>query len=71
MVSQKVSQVDVFRVNPGADGHSQPQRVTTLDISAQDKPGFTPLTRRLAALRKPSGAGAAAEFPSLGGTGGP
>ena len=28
------------RVNPGADGHSQPQRVTTLDISAQDKPGF-------------------------------
>ncbi|ENO85770.1 MULTISPECIES: YncE family protein [Betaproteobacteria] len=45
VASQKVSQVDVFRVNPGADGHSQPQRVTTLDISAQDKPGFTPFMK--------------------------
>ena len=45
VVSQKVSQVDVFRVNPNADGHSRPQRVTTLDISAQDKPGFTPFLK--------------------------
>ncbi len=45
VASQKVSQVDVFRVNPGADGHSQPERVTTLDISAQDKPGFTPFMK--------------------------
>ncbi|KQP14848.1 YncE family protein [Pseudorhodoferax sp. Leaf267] len=45
VASQKVSQVDVFRVNPGADGHSRPQRVTTLDISAQDKPGFTPFMK--------------------------
>lgn len=45
VASQKVSRVDVFRVNPGADGHSQPQRVTTLDISAQDKPGFTPFMK--------------------------
>ena len=45
ILAQKVSQVDVFRVNPGADGHSQPQRVTTLDISAQDKPGFTPFMK--------------------------
>lgn len=45
VASQKVSQVDVFRVNPGIDGHSQPQRVTTLDISAQDKPGFTPFMK--------------------------
>ena len=29
------------------------------------------MTRRLAALRKPSGTGSAAEFPSLGGTRGP
>ena len=29
------------------------------------------MTRRLAALRKPSGGGAAGEFPSLGGTRGP
>jgi YVTN family beta-propeller protein len=45
VVSQKVSRVDVFRVSPGIDGHSQPQRVTTLDISAQDKPGFTPFMK--------------------------
>jgi YVTN family beta-propeller protein len=45
VVSQKVSRVDVFRVNPSIDGHSQPQRVTTLDISAQDKPGFTPFVK--------------------------
>jgi YVTN family beta-propeller protein len=45
VASQKVSQIDVFRVNPGSDGHSRPQRVTTLDISAQDKPGFTPFMK--------------------------
>lgn len=45
VVSQKVSRVDVFRVNANADGHSRPQRVTTLDISAQDKPGFTPFLK--------------------------
>ncbi|WP_300715611.1 beta-propeller fold lactonase family protein, partial [Hydrogenophaga sp.] len=45
VASQKVSKIDVFRVNPGADGHSQPQRLTTLDISAQDKPGFTPFMK--------------------------
>ena len=45
VASQKVAKVDVFRVNAGADGHSQPQRLTTLDISAQDKPGFTPFMK--------------------------
>ncbi|MBC7940540.1 MAG: YncE family protein [Chitinophagaceae bacterium] len=45
VASQKVSRVDVFRVNVGADGQSQPQRITTLDISAQDKPGFTPFMK--------------------------
>ena len=45
VASQKVSQIDVFRVNANADGHSRPQRVTTLDISAQDKPGFTPFLK--------------------------
>lgn len=45
VASQKVSKVDVFRVNTGADGHSQPQRLTTLDISAQDKLGFTPFMK--------------------------
>ena len=45
VASQKVSKVDVFRVNNSADGHSQPQRLTTLDISEQDKPGFTPFMK--------------------------
>lgn len=45
VASQKVARVDVFRVHAGADGHSQPQRLTTLDIAAQDKPGFTPFLK--------------------------
>jgi YVTN family beta-propeller protein len=45
VASQKVPKVDVFRVHPGPDGHSSPQRLTTLDISAQDKPGFTPFLK--------------------------
>ena len=45
VASQKVAKVDVFRVGLGADGHSQPQRLSTLDISAQDKSGFTPFMK--------------------------
>ncbi len=45
VASQKVARVDVFRVNPDANGHSRPERVATLDISGQDKPGFTPFLK--------------------------
>ncbi len=45
VASQKVPKVDVFRVNADASGHSRPVRITTLDISAQDKPGFTPFLK--------------------------
>ena len=45
VASQKVSKVDVFRVNPDADGYSRPERITTLDITGQDKPGFTPFLK--------------------------
>ena len=45
VASQKVSRVDVFRVNPDANGYSRPERLTTLDISAQDKPAFTPFLK--------------------------
>jgi YVTN family beta-propeller protein len=45
VASQKVSKIDVFRVNPDANGYSQPQRLTTLDITAQDKPAFTPFLK--------------------------
>src|SRR5438128_2273948 len=42
VASQKVAKVDVFRVNPDANGYSRPERLTTIDSGAQDKPGFTP-----------------------------
>lgn len=45
VASQKVSKVDVLRVNPDANGYSRPVRLTTLDIAAQDKPGFTPFLK--------------------------
>ena len=45
VASQKLARVDVFRVNPDGGGHSRPQRITTLDIGAQDKPGFTPFLK--------------------------
>lgn len=45
VASQKVAKVDVFRVNAAGWGHSRPERITTLDISAQDKPAFTPFLK--------------------------
>ena len=45
VASQKVAKVDVFRVNPDANGYSRPERHTTLDIAGQDKPGFTPFLK--------------------------
>ena len=48
VASQKGSRVDVLRVNAGPDGHSRPERLTTLDIAAQDKPGFTPFLKTTA-----------------------
>ena len=45
VASQKVSKVDVFRVDPDPNGHSRPERLATLDIAAQDKPGFTPFLK--------------------------
>ena len=45
VASQKVSKIDVFKVNPDERGYSHPERVTTLDTSQQDKPGFTPFMK--------------------------
>ena len=45
VASQKVSRVDVLRLNPDENGYSRPERLTTLDIAAQDKPGFTPFLK--------------------------
>ena len=48
VASQKVSNVDVFRVRADAKGFSRPEHETTLDISAQDKLGFTPFLKTTA-----------------------
>jgi YVTN family beta-propeller protein len=45
VASQKESKVDVIRVDVGADGHSRPEALMTLDIAAEDKPGFTPFLK--------------------------
>ena len=45
VASQKVSRLEVFRRNPDPNGRSQPRRITTLDLAAQDKPGFTPFLK--------------------------
>ena len=45
VASQKVSRLDVFRRNADGNGRSQPQRLVTLDVAAQDKPGFTPFLK--------------------------
>ncbi len=45
VVSQKTPRVDIFQVNPDAQGRSRPTRKTVLDISAQDPPGFTPFLK--------------------------
>ena len=45
VISQKIPRVDVFEVNPDAQGRSRPRRKVTLDISAQDPPGFTPFLK--------------------------
>jgi len=48
VASQKTPQVDVFRVNADAAGHSRPQRIATLDIAGQDPMGFTPFIKTTA-----------------------
>jgi YVTN family beta-propeller protein len=45
VASQKVPRVDVFAVQPDAQGFSNPVRKTTLDLAAVDKPAFTPFLK--------------------------
>lgn len=45
VASQKVAQVEVLSVNPDGDGFSRPRRIALIDITAQDKPGFTPFLK--------------------------
>ncbi|MDI6722602.1 MAG: beta-propeller fold lactonase family protein [Candidatus Aenigmarchaeota archaeon] len=45
VASQKVSKLDVLKVNQGKGGYSKPQRLVTIDIGQQDKTGFTPFLK--------------------------
>ena len=45
VASQKVSKLDVLKVNQGKGGYSNPQRLVAIDISQQDKAGFTPFLK--------------------------
>ncbi|MDP2157980.1 MAG: YncE family protein, partial [Nitrospirota bacterium] len=45
VISQKVPKMDIFMVNPDNNGYSHPVRLKTIDISAQDKIGFTPFEK--------------------------
>ena len=45
VVSQKGSAVDVFAVDSDPQGFSRPRKLSTLDIAAQDKFGFTPFLK--------------------------
>ncbi|WP_282077018.1 YncE family protein [Epibacterium ulvae] len=45
VISQKVSKIDIFDVNLGSDGYSNPVRRQTIDISEQDPFGFTPFQK--------------------------
>jgi YVTN family beta-propeller protein len=45
VASQKLSRLQVLRRNPDASGSSQPQGLAMLDLSGQDKPGFTPFLK--------------------------
>lgn len=45
VISQKVAQLEIFKVNPDGRGHSRPERLRLVDLSAQDKPAFTPFQK--------------------------
>ena len=45
VISQKVAQLEIFKVNPDARGNSRPERLRVVDISMHDKPAFTPFQK--------------------------
>ncbi len=45
VASQKVSKIDIFNVNKDTRGYSNPERITTIDITEQDRFGFTPFLK--------------------------
>ncbi len=45
VISQKVAQLEIIQVNPDRQGYSRPNRLRLVDLSAQDKPAFTPFQK--------------------------
>ena len=45
VISQKVAQLEIIQVNPDRQGYSRPKRLRLVDLSAQDKPAFTPFQK--------------------------
>ena len=45
VISQKVAQLEILQLNPDGNGHSRPKRLRLVDLSAQDKPAFTPFQK--------------------------
>lgn len=45
VVSQKVAQLDIYRVERDAQGRSRPQRLRRVDLGSRDKPAFTPFQK--------------------------
>lgn len=45
IASQKTSQVEVWTLKLDSEGRSQPQRKTVVDVTAQDRFGFTPFLK--------------------------
>jgi YVTN family beta-propeller protein len=45
VISQKAAQLEILQVNPDAKGYSRPKRLRLVDLSAQDKPAFTPFQK--------------------------
>ena len=45
VISQKVARLEILEVNPDRRGYSRPKRLRLVDLSAQDKPAFTPFQK--------------------------
>lgn len=45
VASQKISKIEIFKVNPDSRGYSHPERLSIIDISKEDRFGFTPFLK--------------------------
>jgi len=45
VASQKISKIEIFKVNPDSRGYSHPERLSIIDIATEDRFGFTPFLK--------------------------